>query len=217
MNRINLLTNQRAALVTLLVILVVGAAPALAQGPDLSTDDPENAALKGDDDDDESFGPGGERRLEHLARLLDLSDEQREAVAGIHESGRARDLPLRKQMLMLRHEMQGEMMKDNPSEKAVVALAGDMGELRSKIQIGHLQDRLAVRELLTADQRDKLLMLGENGRGSRRGGPCVGGAMHGGPRGQGSKGADCDGAGPGREHPGGGPRGRAGQHGRNTN
>lgn len=193
MNRIDLHNNRRAVLTTLLMILLVGAAPALAQDPGLPTDDLESAALKGDDDDDESFGPGGGRRLERLARQLDLSDEQREAAAGIHESGRARDLPLRKQMLLLRHEMQGEMMKDNPSEKAIVALARDMGELRTKIQVGHLQDRLAVRELLTAGQRDKLLMLGENGRGSRRGGPGGGGAMHGGPRGQ------------------------AGQHGRNTN
>jgi len=216
MNRIDLLNNRRAVLTALLMILLVGAAPALAQGPDLPADDPESATLKGDDDDDESFGPRGGRQFEHLARQLDLSDEQREAAAGIHESGRARDLPLRKQILLLRHEMQGEMMKDNPSEKAVVTLARDMGELRTKIQIGHLQDRLAVRELLTAGQRDKLLMLGENGRGSRRDGP-GGGAMHGGPRGQGSKGADCDGAGSGREHTGGSPRGRAGQHGRNTN
>jgi Spy/CpxP family protein refolding chaperone len=210
MNRIDLLTNRRAVLTALLTILLVGAAPALAQGPDFSADDPESAALKGDDDDDESFGPGSGRRFEHLARQLDLSDEQREAVAGIHESGRARDLPLRKQMLLLRHQMQGEMMKDSPSEKAVVALARDLGELRTKIQIGHLQDRLAMRELLTAGQRDKLLMMGENGHGFRRGGG-------GGPRGPIGQGAGCDGAGPGRDRPDGGPRGRAGRQGRNAN
>jgi len=193
MNRIDLLTNRRAVLTALLTILLTGAAPALAQGPDIPADDPESAALEIENDDDESFGPGGGRRLEHLARRLDLNDEQRETIAGIHESGRARDLPLRKQLRLLRHEMQGEMMKDNPSEKAVVALVRDMGELRTKIQTGHLQDQLAVRERLTAGQRDKLLMLGENDRGFRHGGPRGGGAMHG------------------------GPRGRAGQQGRGTN
>lgn len=217
MNRIDLLTNRRAVLRALLTILLVGAAPALAQGPDFAADEPEPAELTADDDGDGSFGPGGGMRFERLARRLGLNDEQREAVAGIHESGRARDLPLRKQLRQLRHEMQGEMMKDSPSEKVVVALVREMGELRTKIQTGHLQDRLAVRGLLTAEQRDQWLMSGEHRRGSRRGGGGGSNGRHGGPRWHDHRGPHGDGTGPQADCPVGGPGRRAGSQSRNTN
>lgn len=219
MNRIDILSNRRTVLTALLTILLAGATPSLAQGPNIPAEDPESTAFEAGDDD--SFGPGGARRLERLARRLDLNDEQSDAIAKIHESGRARDLPLRKQMRLLRHELQGEMMKDDPSEKTVVALTREMGELRTKIQTGHLQDRLAVRANLTAEQRDRMLMMGGQGRGSRHGGP-RGGAMCGAQGRQGwngrdcRNGADCDGSGPGQHRPGDGPRGRAGRQGRNS-
>jgi Spy/CpxP family protein refolding chaperone len=193
MNRINILSNRRALLTALLTILLAGAAPTLAQGPDIPGDEPERATLEADDDD-LGFGPGAERRLDRLARRLELNVEQRDAIAAIHETGRARDLPLRKHMLQLRHDLQGEMMKDVPSEKTITALAREMGELRTKIQAGHLQDRLAVRKLLTTEQRDKLILMGESGRAS--------GFRHGGQRGgqrwQDGNGPGCSGDGPRR-------------------
>ncbi len=88
---------------------------------------------------------GSCRLVMHLARRLDLSDAQHEAIARIHAAGRARDLPLRKELRRLRHEMQGEMMKDAPSEKAVMSLADRIGDVRTNLQKGRLADRLAVR------------------------------------------------------------------------
>ncbi len=142
----------------------------------------------------------------HLARRLDLNDAQREAIAKIHEAGRARDLPLRKELRRLRHEMQGEMMKDAPSEKAVMSLADRIGDVRTNLQKGRLADRLAVRAQLTAEQRDRLLAMDGDGPGPRGGrhGMRAGGRGRpgpGGPRG------DC--SGPRGDF--GGPRGSRGE------
>lgn len=171
------------------------------------------------DDDGPGFGPGGGRFGDRMARRLDLSDAQREAIAKIHQDGRERDLPLRKQLRLLRHELQGEMMKDSPSEKAVLALAGKMGEVRTKLQSGRLADRLAVRAQLTDEQRDRMLAMGGPGGrgfgGRGFGGPGFDGprgGRHGGGRGmRGGPGCDGDGPdgdGPRGDGPGRGPRGQ---------
>ena len=146
-------------------------------------------------------GPGDGRDAGHQARgmaaRLELTDAQSEAMAKIRAEGQARDVPLRKQLRQLRHELKGEMMKDEPSEKAAAGLARQMGEVRTRLQTARLQDRLAMRQLLTAEQRDKWLMMGDGaGRGGR-------GRMHdgacgkAGASGRGRGGSECDGTGPG--------------------
>ena len=85
---------------------------------------------------------------------------------------------------LLEHDLQGEMMKDDPSEKAALALARQIGDLRTQMQAGRLQDRLAMRKHLSPAQRDKLMMMREARGGFGPGfGPGMGprGAfMHGG-------------------------------------
>lgn len=182
------LTPRRFAALAVLLALCALAFAAAAQ-PD---------ARAGD-----AAGPEG-RGLSHLARRLDLNDTQRDAVAKIESEARARDLPLRKELLRLHHELQGEMMKDAPTGSAVAALARQIGDVRTKLQTGHLLDRLAVRQVLTPEQRDRLLLMGE--RGDRPGF---------GPRGPGGRhrcgGWDGPGRGRGGRFPGGeGPDGPGG-------
>lgn len=141
-------------------VLATATIPVLAQDDDLAADGPDipgMAARADADDDDADFEPGFPGRL---ARRLELTDAQQDAIANIFEAGRARDLPLRKQARLLRHDLQGEMMKDSPSEKTVLALSKQVGDLRSQMQAGRLLDRLAMRKLLNEDQRDKLMMMG---------------------------------------------------------
>ncbi len=162
--------TRRLAAALALAILAACALPVLAQDADLEADGPDIAGLAarpgGDDGDD--FAPGFPARL---ARRLELTDAQQDAIAKIHEAGRARDLPLRKQARLVRHELQGEMMKDAPAEKTVLALAKQANDLRGQIQAGRLLDRLAVRKLLTPEQCDKLLAIGGMGGGFGPGGP----------------------------------------------
>lgn len=141
-------------------VLTTATIPVLAQEDDLAADGPDipGMAARADfADDTADFEPAFGARL---ARRLELTDAQQDAIAKIFEAGRARDLPLRKQVRLLRHDLQGEMMKDDPSEKAVLALSKQVGDLRSQLQAGRLLDRLAMRKLLDEDQRDKLMMMG---------------------------------------------------------
>ncbi len=183
--------GTRGVLAALVVLtMAMAAVPAPAQ-PGPAFGGGRGPALAAGDDD---FGPFGDR----LARRLDLSDAQREAIADIREKGRSRDLPLRKQLRLLRHEMKGEMMKDSPSEQAVQALAGRIGEVRTKLQQGRLADRLAMRGQLTDEQRDRLLAMGDDGFGPRGGrhGLRPGGRGRAGFGRPGRGGPECDGEGP---------------------
>lgn len=110
-------------------------------------------------------GPGPEARFERLAARLDLSAEQQEAIKAIHEKNRADNLPLHKELMRLENELKGEMLKDSPSEKALLALNEKMGKIKTDLKANRLKTRLAVREQLTPEQRDKMLMMGEGRRG----------------------------------------------------
>ncbi len=65
------------------------------------------------------------------------------------------NLELRKVNQRLRNQLEGELLKDNPSEKTVLDLAGQIDEARAKIHANQLKMRLAIREQLTPEQRDK--------------------------------------------------------------
>lgn len=174
---------------TLLSLLLMGAAP----GAD-SVQAREPVGRGG------GFGRASGRAGDLMARRLDLTDAQREAMTKLREEGRARDVPLRKQMQQLRNELKGEMLKDDPSDRTVTDLARQMGELRTRMQTGRLQDRLAMRKLLTPEQRDKLILMGEGRRGGERGRGGMHGGRRGGWNGRGGGGRGCDGTGPGPRH-----------------
>lgn len=166
----------------ILTIVVLAAGAAFAQGPGMG-------AGKGS-------GKGEDFRLERLAARLDLTAEQQEAIAALHDQNRAKAVPLRKELMRLRNELQGELLKDDPSEKAVLSLNQKMGGIKTELKANRLQTRLAVREQLTPEQRDKMLLMEQHRPRGERG--CEG------PRPQGREGRH-GGRGPG-QGPGSGQR-----------
>lgn len=106
-------------------------------------------------------GPVPGERMGRLLERLELTPEQREQLGKLREAGRAEGMALRKELLRLRHELEGEMLKDAPDGKAVEQFAVRIGEAQGKLQAHHLRHRLAMRALLTPEQRDRLLTLGE--------------------------------------------------------
>lgn len=99
-------------------------------------------------------GPAGER----FAPLPDLTDQQREAMKKLREDGAKAMVPMRKEMMRLRHELAGEMMKDEPNAVRLQDLTRQTGELRTRMQLQRLEHRLAMRQVLTAEQRDRMLL-----------------------------------------------------------
>ncbi len=174
---------------TLAAIMVLGAGTALAQQPGAGYGRGDGWGFG-----DGEFGPV--HRLEMLAYRLELSEEQIAVIEAIQTQGQEQNMELRTELMRLRNELQGEMLKDDPSGKNAQDLIGKIGALRTEIQANRLQNRLAVREQLTPEQRDKMLMLrgrfqgGEGRRGYGRGmGPCGGGARGGSGYGMERKGA----------------------------
>ncbi len=143
-----------------------------------------SAVAQDADDDSQDWGPP---RLERLAKRLDLSEEQVGKIQSIHENAKDGVVQLRKEMMRLRNNLEGEMLEDEPNLTQVRQIAQQIGEIKTKMQISRLENRIAVRGILTPEQRDKFMMMKEHGR---RGGP----GMHGrrGPGGKhGSGGQDC--------------------------
>ncbi len=122
--------------------------------------------------------------FDHMAVRLELSDEQKEAIEKLHEENRADNLALRKDMMRLRNELQGEMMKDDPSEKTALGISAQMNDIRGELQANRLKTRLAVRKQLTPEQRDMMLMIGGPGQGKK-------GGFHGQKGHHGKPGKDC--------------------------
>ncbi len=60
------------------------------------------------------------------------------------------------------------MLKDDPSEKILVDLTEKMGASRTRLQVNRLQARLAVRKLLTEEQRDQMMLMDGQGRHGRQ-------------------------------------------------
>lgn len=141
-------------------------------------------------------GPGRGERMGRLWERLDLTPDQREQLGKLREAGRAEGLALRKDLLRLRHELRGEMLKDAPEGKVVEQFAVRIGEAQGKLQAHHLRQRLAMRGLLTPEQRDRLLTLGAS-RGPRGDG-CGARAGHGGRPGRAGRHFGGAGHGPGR-------------------
>jgi len=109
-------------------------------------------------------------QLEAMFSRLELNEEQQAAITKIHDDAQAKHLENRKEMMRLRNELEGELLKDEPDEKAALELTEKIGDLRTVQQQDRLAVELAVREQLTPEQRDKMLLMhGGHGRGNGRG------------------------------------------------
>jgi Spy/CpxP family protein refolding chaperone len=179
------LTARRTLFTGALVLaLAVGASLALAQGPGAGQGKGARHGQGRHGGCGDGRGPG----LEMMTARLDLTAEQQEAIGKLQDEARARRLETRKEMMRLQNELEGELMKDEPGEKTVMGLAAKIGELRTAQQQSRLATRLAVREQLTPEQRDRMLTMraGSGPRGGREH------ARHGGHGRSGGHGRGCD-------------------------
>jgi len=146
---------RMAAAICLLAIVALGVGSAQAQGRGHGKRSGRAVDCDG--------GP----RWERIAERLELSDEQTQAIGKIRDQNQEQQVVLRKEMMRLRNELHGEMLKDDPSGDTVQSLNEKIGEVRTELHGNRLQSRLEVRKQLTPEQRDKMLMMGEGHRGRR--------------------------------------------------
>jgi len=114
----------------------------------------------------------GDRSMRMFDRL-DLSDRQKEQIKKIRDSGQAARLEARKDLLRLQNRLHGEMLEDTPNKSQILSLADQIDEVHSKLHKQHLEQWLDIRAVLTAEQRDKLMLMqgpmGPHGRHGRMG------------------------------------------------
>lgn len=120
------------------------------------------------------MGFGGGRFLRRLARVLDLTDEQKDQIQAILEEAQVENEPLREQMQAnreaIREATQGGAFFEN--EAQVIALAEAQGALHAQMIVSHQRVKATIFQILTPEQQEKLENLEgmfEGGRRGRRG------------------------------------------------
>lgn len=100
---------------------------------------------------------------------LDLDDEQQVKMEKLSLGHRLSTIDLRAEQAKLRLEMKQEMLKDEPSRKALEKLAKGIAANREKMQMNRIDHMLEVRKVLNPDQW-KIFVSHHHGKMGRMGG-----------------------------------------------
>ena len=121
--------------------------------------------------------PGIERILERHAERLQLDDATREQIRALAEAepGAERSRSARR-CDRLRDEMHALLSADAPELDAVLAKADEIGRAETALKKERLRTMLAIRALLTTEQRRELVRIHEEFRAQRRSGDAADGA-----------------------------------------
>ena len=114
---------------------------------------------------------------------LDLTEEQSERIEAFHTEAMQETLPLQTKLKTLRAELDELLIVDMPNRRAIEEKVDEMSALRTTVQKRHIDTRLAIREMLTDEQRtkfDAMRMHRPHGGSMRHGGRGRRGGMRGG-------------------------------------
>jgi Spy/CpxP family protein refolding chaperone len=112
----------------------------------------------------EPGGPGIERMLERNAERLHLDDATRDRIRELAEAGRAKTRPQRQALQQLHESMHALLTADAPEESVVLAKADEIGRAETALHKERLRTMLAIRALLTPEQRSELVKIHEEFR-----------------------------------------------------
>jgi Spy/CpxP family protein refolding chaperone len=107
----------------------------------------------------QAHGPGG--LLEEHVDQLGLDEETREAIRDVVRESRESSEELRDELRGLHREMKRALSQDAPDESAVMLLADRIGMLETSLHKHRLAAMLAIRSVLTPEQREQLAELRE--------------------------------------------------------
>ncbi len=117
-------------------------------------------------------GPGGHepgRLNDEHADELGLDPETREAIQRIVDDSRQDAEGFREDLHALHDAMRTLLSQDDPDEASVMQQAETLGKVETEMHKHRLSTLLAVRALLTPEQRAELTRIREEMRGERRG------------------------------------------------
>ena len=117
-------------------------------------------------------GPGGHdpgRLIDEHAEELGLDDETREAIQRIVDDSREEARGFHDELRGLHDAMRTLLSQDEPDEAAVMQQAETIGKVETEMHKHRLSTLLAIRALLTPEQRAELTRMREEMRGEKRG------------------------------------------------
>ncbi len=103
-------------------------------------------------------GPGGdmEQCITIMQEKMDLSEDQVAKITEI-KSGMKMDCgKAKKEMAILKNKLEGVMLQDNPDVNKAEKLIREIGKLKTEKHVNKMKMRMAVRSILTEDQRMKM-------------------------------------------------------------
>ena len=106
----------------------------------------------------------GERPRQQQFEQLNLTDEQEKTMEDMRIKHQKELIPLQSQVKSKRLDFKQEMNADNPNQAKLESLVEDMGNIRTEIQKKRVAHRLAMRNILTKEQRE---IMDNNRRGFR--------------------------------------------------
>jgi Spy/CpxP family protein refolding chaperone len=96
-----------------------------------------------------------------LKRDLKLTDEQLDEMDRMREEMREKVRPLREQLGDRRRELIDLLRADEPDRSKLDPLAGEIADLQSELGLSIFEHLLEMREILSEEQREKILELFE--------------------------------------------------------
>jgi Spy/CpxP family protein refolding chaperone len=105
--------------------------------------------------------PGIERILERHAERLQLDAATREQIRALAGASRERTQPQREALDRLHDAMHAILSSDAPELDAVLAKADEIGRAETALKKEQLRTMLAIRALLTSEQRRELVRIHE--------------------------------------------------------
>jgi Spy/CpxP family protein refolding chaperone len=163
---------KRRLLLTLalLGLLVIAYTPAFAQAPDDGDNDEETIVVgdmgpgseEFDIDEDVVFaggmghgmGMGMGRGMLGMADDLELTKDQRKQLEDLSVNFRKEVIPMRAQMQVMQIDLQ-QLIRSDAKRTEIDAKIDQIGKLRTDLQKKSVGQRLAMRAVLTPEQRDK--------------------------------------------------------------
>lgn len=97
----------------------------------------------------------GARHLQHMIKTLELSDEQRQALAAHKDEQRVNYREQRKQLHQARRALH-DAIANNASEAEIAQLADKLGDLSAQQAVSRAKDKQFFVSLLTPEQKEKL-------------------------------------------------------------
>jgi len=108
-----------------------------------------------------------ERVLERHAERLDLDDATREAIRTRAREGRDASEADRRALRALQRELHELLSQDAPDEARVLEKADEIGRVETALQKQRLRTMLAIRAVLTPEQRRELVRIHDEMRADR--------------------------------------------------